>query len=137
MRRLSLAISLVLALVAVEAHAAPASAPAADSAFGELGKTDRKAPLPRQMQGRWREAGDPSVELIVSGGEILWQGRVVDYDSKEVTQEEGGLTVTLEVWGWERQEALRRSITGLVITPEGEFQIFNPKFATTFERKGR
>ncbi|KSB91334.1 hypothetical protein AS593_03920 [Caulobacter vibrioides] len=87
------------------------------------------------MQGRWREASDPSVELIVSGGEIVWQGRVVDYDTKEVTREEGGLTVTLDASGWERREALQRSITGLVITPEGEFQIFNPKFATTFERR--
>ncbi|MDG2528378.1 hypothetical protein [Caulobacter endophyticus] len=135
MRRLSLAISLVLALAGTSAHAAPAFAAPADPALGELGKTDRRAPFPKPMQGRWREAGDPSVELIVSGGEIVWQGRVVDYDSKEVTQEEGGLTVTLEVWGWERQEALKRSITGLVITPEGEFQIFNPKFAATFERR--
>lgn len=134
MRRLSLAVLLVLSLAGVQAHAAQ---PAARSPFGELGQYDRRAPLPKAMQGRWQEADDPSVELVVSGGEILWSGRVVDYDSKEVSQEEGGLTVKLKVWGWERQEALEKAITDLVITPEGEFQISNADFAATFVRNRR
>ena len=137
MRRLSLAACLFLALGGAGLHAAPALAAPADPAIGELGKTDRRAPFPKGMQGRWQEADDPSVELLVSGGEIVWQGRVIDYDTKEVTQEEGGLTVTLDASGWERRQALTRNLSGLVITNEGEFQIYGEKFATTFVRKRR
>ncbi len=60
-----------------------------------MGRLTREAPLPREMQGRWAVAGEASSELIVDGGEITCFGRTVDYDYKEVIEEDGALTVSL------------------------------------------
>jgi hypothetical protein len=98
-------------------------------------KLEREAPLPLGMQGRWIEADDPSSELIVSGGEITCYGEIVQYDYKEVDDQSGALAITLRVNDAANEDAFERAnITGLVITPEGEFHVWNVKFAAQFVR---
>jgi len=99
-------------------------------------KTSRSAPLPDRMQGRWQDAEDPSVELVVSGGEITCFGKVVNYDFKEIVEEDGALSVNLGVDDPAREDTFQReNVTGLVITPEGDFHAYNVKFAANFVRK--
>lgn len=137
MRRLPLAaLSLMLAMtLASPGQAAPRPAdPAVEAALRDaVRKTGRKTPLPARMQGRWIEAQDPSVQLVVSGGEIVSFGRIVDYDFKEVSQADGELTVTLGVdsdsYAFERE-----NITGLMLTPQGELHAYNGEFAATYIR---
>ena len=95
----------------------------------------REVPLPAQMQGRWVDMDDSSVELIVSGGEVSCFGRTVDYDYKLVEEEDGALTVSLRVNDHAHEDAFQRSnITGLVVTPDGELHAYNLKFASQFVR---
>jgi hypothetical protein len=73
--------------------------------------------------------------LVVNGGEITCFERRVDYDHKEIVEEDGALTVTLGVADEGSEDAFQRTnITGLVITPEGEFHAYNVKFAAQFVR---
>jgi uncharacterized glyoxalase superfamily protein PhnB len=98
-------------------------------------RLERAAPLPREMQGRWVEMDDPAAELIVNGGEITCFGRAVDYDFKEVVEEHGALTVSLKIDDEAKEDAFQRAnITGLVITPEGEFHVYNVSFGSQFVR---
>lgn len=91
--------------------------------------------MPAEMQGRWVDIDDASAELVISGGEITCFGRVVEYDSKTIKEIDGALTVTLGVNDETRLDSFQRSnITGLVITPEGDFHAYNVKFATQFVR---
>jgi hypothetical protein len=87
------------------------------------------------MQGCWVGADEPSSELVVNGGEITCFGRVVDYGYKEIAEIDGALTVNLLVGDEADEDAFQRAnITGLVITPEGEFHAWNVKFAARFVR---
>lgn len=87
------------------------------------------------MQGRWRGADDPTVELVVSGGEVTCFGKVVNYDFKEIAEEDGALTVSLGVNDPDHEDTFQReNVTGLVITPEGDFHAYNVKFAARFVR---
>ena len=102
-----------------------------------MDRLGREAALPREMQGRWVDADDASSELIVNGGEITCFGRLVEYDYKEVVEKDGALTVSLGVDDEANEDAFQRAnITGLVITPEGEFHAYNVKFATRFVKAG-
>jgi len=95
----------------------------------------RKAPLPEEMQGHWVEAGEPSSELIVNGGEITCFGQTVEYDYKEISKKDGALSVDLGINDKADEDSFqRRNITGLVITPEGDFHVYNVKFAAQFVR---
>jgi len=95
----------------------------------------RYAPLPREMQDRWTDAEDPTSELIVQGGEITCFGQLVAYDYKLVDTDDGALTVSLKIDDESNEDTFQRSnITGLVITPEGGFHVYNVKFASQFER---
>lgn len=95
----------------------------------------RNAPLPSAMQGRWVDADDPSNELLIMGGEITCFGCTVDYDFKEIVEEDGALTVSLGIDDREQEDTFQRAnITGLVITPEGELHTYNVKFGTHFVR---
>jgi hypothetical protein len=51
-----------------------------------MGRVGRQEPLPRQMQGRWVDADDPSSELTVNGGEITCFGRTVEHDYKDIVE---------------------------------------------------
>jgi uncharacterized glyoxalase superfamily protein PhnB len=103
----------------------------------KMDRLGREAALPPEMQGRWVDADDSSSELIVNGGEITCFGRLVEHDYKEVVEKGGALTVTLHVDDEASEDAFQRAnITGLVITPEGEFHAYNVKFATRFVRAG-
>lgn len=96
---------------------------------------DRSAPLPVEMQGRRIGIDNPSEELIVEGGEITCFGSRVDYDCKQIRREHGALTVDLGIEDpAEEDDFHRRNITGLVITPEGEFHVYNVRFACQFVR---
>jgi hypothetical protein len=102
-----------------------------------MGRLGREAALPREMQGRWVDADDASSELIVNGGEITCFGRPVEYDHKEIVEEDGALTISLRGDDEASEDAFQRAnITGLVITPEGELHAYNVKFAARFVRTG-
>jgi hypothetical protein len=95
----------------------------------------RDEPLPSEMQGRWVDADDPTAELIICGAEIMCFGRAIEYDYKEIHEVDGALTVSLKVNDEAQEDSFQRSnITGLVITPEGEFHAYNVKFASHFVR---
>ncbi len=95
----------------------------------------REVPLPAQMQGRWVDAHDSSVELIVSGGEVSCFGQLIEYDYKLVEEGDGALTVSLRINDEADEDTFQRSnITGLVVTPDGEFHAYNVKFASQFVR---
>jgi hypothetical protein len=75
--------------------------------------------------------------LIVNGGEITCFGRAVEYDYKEIVEQDGALTVSLGVDDEASEDTFQRAnITGLVITPEGELHAYNVKFAAHFVRTG-
>ncbi len=95
----------------------------------------REAPLPQEMQGRWVDADEPSSELIVNGGEITCYGRSVEYDYKDIVQRDGALTVELGIDDAANEDTFQRAnITGLVITPKGDFLVYNVKFGARFIR---
>ena len=98
-------------------------------------RVERAAPLPDEMQGRWIDAEDPSSELHIVGGEITCFGQVVNYDYKLIGREDGALTVSLEIEDMTKEDEFERAnITGLVVTPEGEFLAYNVKFGCQFVR---
>ena len=93
----------------------------------------RDAPLPNKMQGRWVDVEEPASELVVNGGEVTCFGQIVDYDYKEIVEDDGALTVSLEINDEANEDTFERAnITGLVLTPEGEFHAYNVKFASHF-----
>jgi hypothetical protein len=95
----------------------------------------RDEPLPSEMQGTWVASDDPTAKLSVCGAEIICFGRAIEYDYKEIHEVDGALTVSLKVNDEAQEDSFQRSnITGLVITPEGEFHAYNVKFATHFVR---
>jgi hypothetical protein len=98
-------------------------------------RLDRDASLPDEMQGRWVEVDDGSI-LIVNGGEITCFGQVVEYDYKEIEKVDGALTVTLGINDEAQVDTFQRAnITGLVISPEGDFLAYNLKFGCEFVRE--
>ena len=100
-----------------------------------MDRLKREAPLPEAMHGHWVEADDPSSELVVEGGEITCFGLRVEYDYKEVVHPDGALTVNLAIDDEANEDAFQRAnVTGLVITPEGDFHAYNVKFAAQFVR---
>jgi hypothetical protein len=91
---------------------------------------DRQTPLPAEMQGSWVDSGDPSSRLIIDGAEIICLGASVDYDFKEISEVEDALSVQLHVSDPSREDDFQRAnITGLVISPEGEFLAYNTRFS--------
>ena len=97
----------------------------------------RDEPLPSEIQGLWVDANDPTVKFTVCGAEIICFGRAIEYDYKEFHEDDGALTVSLKVNDEAQEESFqRRNITGLVITPEGEFHAYNVKFASHLVRAG-
>jgi len=100
-------------------------------------KISRETPLPELMQGRWIDVDEPSTELLIEGGEITCFGRLVEYDFKEIGEEDGALTVSLRVDDDAKIDDFERAnITELVVTPEGDFHAYNVKFASQFVRPG-
>jgi len=98
-------------------------------------KLDRNVPLPDMMQGRWADIDEPSSELVIDGGEVTCFGQAVDYDFKEVGEEDGATTVSLRVNDATKEDNFQRAnITELVWTPEGEFHAYNTRFASQFVR---
>jgi hypothetical protein len=98
-------------------------------------RLDRTASLPEEMQGRWVEVDNGTI-LIVDGGEITCFGQVVEYDYKEISEIDGALTVTLRINDEAQEDTFQRAnITGLVISPEGDFLAYNVKFGCEFVRE--
>jgi len=80
---------------------------------------------------------DTSVELVVRIGEIRWSGRPIEYDFKLMGDQDGALMVSLNIENVAKRDAFQRStITGLVLTPEGDFHAYNAKFAIQLVRSG-
>ena len=95
----------------------------------------RDEPLPNEMQGKWIDAADSASELIIDGSEITCFGKAVPYDSKEISIEDGVITVSLLVDDPANEDAFQRAnVTGLVITAEGDFHAYNVKFASQYVR---
>jgi hypothetical protein len=98
-------------------------------------RLDRTASLPEEMQGRWVEVDNGTI-LIVDGGEITCFGQVVEYDYKEISEIDGALTVTLRINDEAQEDTFQRAnITGLVISPEGDFLAYNVRFGCEFVRE--
>ena len=71
----------------------------------------------------------------MSGGEVACFGQTVEYDYKLVERVDGAVTVSLKISDETKEDTFRRSnITGLVVTPEGDFHAYNVKFAIQFVR---
>ena len=99
-------------------------------------RVGRDASLPDEMQGQWIAVDERSSTLIIEGGEITCFGRLVEYDYKEIDQEDGALTVSLKIKNAADEDTFQRAnITELVLTPEGEFHAYNVKFGTQFVRQ--
>lgn len=97
----------------------------------------RDAPCPPQMQVRWRDAEDPTAELLVQGAEIACFGHAVAYDYRRVDTVVGALTVSLKTDDPADEDAFQRThITEWVMTPEGDFLACNLERACQFERAG-
>lgn len=91
----------------------------------------REAPFPREMQGRWVEESDPTLEVIVSGSEISWRGVDSDYQDKKFTvYEDGALGVTLE---FADQIDSGDSIE-LITLPNGSMYAYSVHFVSLFVR---
>jgi len=100
-----------------------------------MNRFEREVPLPKEMQGRWVEDEDASSELVILDGEINCFGSSVEYDYKDIGQIDGVLTVSLGVNDASQQDSFQRAnITGLVISPDGEFFVYNVKFGALFVR---
>jgi len=100
-----------------------------------VNRLGRDEPLPARMQGRWVGADDPLSELVVSGGAITCLGSTVNYDHKVIVEADGALNVSLGVDDESRIDDFQReNITGLVITPEDRFVVYNVRFGLEFVR---
>ena len=87
------------------------------------------------MQERWVEADNGSAELVISGGEVCRFRQAVEYDYKLVSEDARALSVSLRMSDEIKEDTFQRAnITGLVITPAGEFHAYNVKFACHFVR---
>ena len=94
-----------------------------------------EVPLPIEMQGRWTDIEEPTLDLIIRNGEINYSGNPVLYDYKLVDKIDAAITVSLKVNDPAAEDSFQRAnITELVITPEGEFHAYNVKFASRFKR---
>jgi hypothetical protein len=87
------------------------------------------------MQGQWVDFEDPSFVVEISGGEVTY-GRVrSEYDYKEVVHRDGALHVEFGVDDEAKEDDFARgSVNGLVMTPDGEFHMWNVKFACQLVR---
>ncbi len=96
-------------------------------------RQDSSAPLPPEMQGRWKDVDDEASELIITNGNVTCFGQLVAYDYKLVDTVDGALTVSLKIEDEARNDEFQRAnVTELVVTPEGEFHAYNMKFASQF-----
>jgi hypothetical protein len=95
-----------------------------------MAKPDRQTPFPAAIQGSWVDRDDPSATLIIEGAEITCFGASIAYDFKEISEVEDALTFELRVSDPSREDDFQRAnITGLVISPEGEFFAYNIRFS--------
>jgi hypothetical protein len=102
---------------------------------GQVLRAGRDSPLPEPMQGRWIVDEEPLSELRIAGGEIDCFGAPVDYDYKEIASIDGALSVELHANDSGDEDSFQRAnITGLVITPEGDFLGYNAKSGYRFVR---
>ena len=98
-------------------------------------RLERNAPLPTEMQGRWRDVEDATSKLIIDGAQVTCFGQSVAYDYKLIGKDDGALTVSLKILDEANEDAFQRTnITELIITPEGDLHAYNVKFASQFER---
>jgi hypothetical protein len=102
-----------------------------------MSRLGREAPLPDEMQGQWVDSEDPSFVVEISGGEVTY-GRVLsEYDYKVVAHQDGALHVEFGVDDEAREDDFARgSVNGLVMLPDGEFHMWNVKFACQLVRPG-
>lgn len=100
-------------------------------------RVGKDEPLPDEMQGTWVAIDDSTVLLVIDGGNIQCLGKAILYDYKVIDHKDGAVTVSLKVNDPGAEDAFQRAnITGLVITPSGDFHAYNVKFVCKFVRTG-
>lgn len=134
MARSASLVTLALALmIAPMALTIPSDAKAGDDA---MDKDARIKALPAKMQGDWIGVNDGSYTVSIHGSRIEVMGISVVYDSWRLIREDGATTVELHVDdAAEEDDFQRRNITGLVISPEGEFLVYNVKYSMALRRR--
>jgi hypothetical protein len=102
-----------------------------------MDKDARLTALPAEMQGDWIGVEDDTYTVSINGARIEVMGKPVIYDSWRLIQQDGATTVDLRVDDpAEEYDFQRRDITGLVISPEGEFLVYNVKYSMELRRRG-
>jgi len=102
-----------------------------------MSRSGREAPLPDEMQGQWVDSQDPSYVVEISGGEVTYAGHRSEYDYKDVAHRDGALIVTFGVDDEAKEDDFARgSVNGLAMMPDGEFHMWNVKFACQLVRPG-
>lgn len=94
----------------------------------------RKASFPEEMQGRWVEESDPSLEVVIDGSEMTWRGAHRDYKNKRVsTAEDGFRMVELEF----ANQTDSGDKVELIALPNGAMYACNVHFVSLFVRMTR
>ena len=100
-------------------------------------RSPREAPLPLEMQGRWTIPDEPSFEVRIEGGEVVWAGTASNYDYKETEESEGAVAVSLCIEDEDGADEFgHASIVGLLYTPDGQLHVYNLDFAEQLVRSG-
>ena len=90
------------------------------------------SPFPLEMQGRWIEEEDPSMEVIISGNEVTWRGKPMSYLEKTLTGgDEGVVVVELNF-----PDQMEGDAITLVAMPGDLLSAYNDHFAANFVKAG-
>jgi hypothetical protein len=96
----------------------------------------RETPLPQEMQGRWVAVDEPTSTLVIAGGDVTCFGAAIEYDYKTISEDEGALTVQLEIDDETQRDSFSSAnLNGFVITPDGDFLGYNVKSSVQFIRE--
>ncbi|MBB1248438.1 hypothetical protein [Rhizobium sp. G21] len=127
---LTLAFSLMIATMALTISST------AKAGGDAMDKDARLTALPAEMQGDWIGAEDDSYTVSIHGARIKVMGKTVIYDSWRLIQQDGATTVDLRVDDpAEEYDFQRRNIIGLVISPEGDFLVYNVRYSMALRRQ--
>lgn len=90
----------------------------------------REASFPPEMQGRWVEESDPTLEVIISGSEMTWRGVARDYRDKKIyPHEDGYQPVDVDFAETDYGDPVH-----LVVLPTGAMYAYNVHFVSLFIR---
>jgi hypothetical protein len=91
----------------------------------------RDAPFPREMQGRWVEESEPSMEVFVEGSGITWRGVPMDYQARRlIACADGTLAVEMDF----AERSGFRDWLMLIAWPSGDMHAYNDNMVARFVR---